>query len=359
MAVTALVASLLGAPARAQETPEAHIARGIAFRNEGQDEAALREFRAAWEATHPVRALAQMALAEQALGNWLDAETHLTEALAATSDPWIARNLGALRESLAEVREHVSRFDVRCNVEGAELVIAGEVRGVLPLPAPLRVATGPLTFTVRAPGRVATTRTVTITSAAPLREVVTLEPAPAAPAPAPAVEVRPPAPAAAPPPPARDPTPTRATAAPTLRYVGLVLLGTGGVALIVSGVFTGLNLGDASSTASATQTSAEPYAAWWRQQAATPAGTSADDLCARARAGSTSDDAQVRDLCDHLSTTATIALTSGIAGGALAVTGAVLALTARRSEAAPAAARVRVSPWLASRVGGASVTVVW
>ncbi len=353
MVGTALIVSLLGAPALGQETPEARIARGVALRQEGRDEAALLEFRAAWESSRSPRALAQMALAEQALGSWLDAETHLTAALAEGSDPWIARNLGPLRESLAEVREHVSRFDVRCDVAGAELVIAGEVRGALPLAAPLRVATGPLTFTVRAPGHVAATRTVVITSAVPLRETVTLEPV------APVVAPQVPAAAIAPPtaPPASDRP--HAAPTPTSRYVGYALLGTGVAALVVSGVFIGLNLSAAGSSESATSSSAEPYASWWRLQAASPANASADDLCASARAGSTASDAQVRDLCDRLSTTATAALVSGIVGGALAVTGTVLAVTSRSSEARPSAVTVRMSPWLAAQLGGASVRVTW
>jgi hypothetical protein len=353
---TALIVSLLGAPALCQETPEARIARGVALRQEGRDEAALQEFRAVWESSRSARALAQMALAEQALGSWLDAEAHLTAALADATDPWIARNLGPLRESLAEVHEHLSRFDVRCDVAGAELVIAGEVRGALPLPAPLRVATGPLTFTVRAPGHVAATRTVVITSAVPLRETVTLEPVPpvvasAVPA-VPAVSVAPPAA-----PHASDRPHTAPT--PTLRYVGYALLGTGVAALVVSGVFTGLNLSAAGSTESATSSSAEPYAAWWRHQAASPPNASADELCSSARAGSTANDAQVRDLCDRLSSTATIALASGIAGGALALAGAVIALTSRSSEARPTAVTVRMSPWLSAQLGGASVHVNW
>jgi len=69
------------------------------------------------------------------------------------------------------------------------------------------------------------------------------------------------------------------------------------------------------------------------------------------------DAAYVRDLCASTERTATVALAAGIAGGALAVTGLVLALTAR--PAARPTARWGATPWLARGAGGASVSVAW
>src|SRR5688572_1092503 len=53
------------------------IDRGVEQRKAGDDRAALELFRRAFELNGSGQALAQMALAEQALGRWLDAHQHL------------------------------------------------------------------------------------------------------------------------------------------------------------------------------------------------------------------------------------------------------------------------------------------
>jgi hypothetical protein len=61
-------------------------------------------------AEHPsARTLAQMGLAEGSLQRWVDAEGHLTAALAAHGTPWIEnrRNREALEQALAAVRGHI------------------------------------------------------------------------------------------------------------------------------------------------------------------------------------------------------------------------------------------------------------
>ena len=53
MVGTALIVSLLGAPALGQETPEARIARGVALRQEGRDEAAPQHCDACLSGDYP------------------------------------------------------------------------------------------------------------------------------------------------------------------------------------------------------------------------------------------------------------------------------------------------------------------
>src|SRR5258707_14137266 len=89
---------LCPAIARSQ-TADEHIARGVALRQRGDDEAALAELRQAYDMGHGARAQGQVALAEQALGHWADAERDLTAALASASDPWGARNRVVLETS--------------------------------------------------------------------------------------------------------------------------------------------------------------------------------------------------------------------------------------------------------------------
>src|SRR5437763_4760244 len=118
---------------------EALIKRGLELREKGDDEAALREFRRAHELSRSGRALAQVALAEQALGHWVDAEAHLTEAMRRDREPWIARNMRLLRQALADIQSHLGSLELSGAAGGAEVLINGARAGTLPLGAALRV----------------------------------------------------------------------------------------------------------------------------------------------------------------------------------------------------------------------------
>ena len=89
----------------AQTSPAAEadkfVARGIELREKGKDDEALDAFRRAYELSKGGRALAQVALAEQALGRWLEAEAHLRAALDFKQDKWLASNLSALESALS------------------------------------------------------------------------------------------------------------------------------------------------------------------------------------------------------------------------------------------------------------------
>lgn len=160
--------------AAAQEDADAMIAEGVSLRGEGRDAEALERFERAHEHTPTPRALAQIALAEQALGRWVDAHDHLLEALGQTSDPWIAAHRDALDGALARIREHVGHLEVVEGVEGAEVRINGEAVGVLPLASPLTVPVGTVVLEVRAPGHVAFQRSIQVRAGGRARERVVL-----------------------------------------------------------------------------------------------------------------------------------------------------------------------------------------
>jgi Flp pilus assembly protein TadD len=68
------------------------IAHGIELRNTQRDHEALTVFQRATAEQRTPRAVAQLGLCEHALGMWVEAESHLQEALRATQDPWIVKN---------------------------------------------------------------------------------------------------------------------------------------------------------------------------------------------------------------------------------------------------------------------------
>src|SRR3569832_91379 len=89
LAGTALMGFLGVAAALAtEESDDAVIARGVALRKEGDDQAARDLFMKVYERSHSARAAGQLGLAEQALGRWEEAEAHLREALRSPNDSW-------------------------------------------------------------------------------------------------------------------------------------------------------------------------------------------------------------------------------------------------------------------------------
>jgi hypothetical protein len=124
----------------------------VELRKQGQDAEALALFERANALRRSPRALVQIALAQQALGQWRQAEEGLTDALRNADDPWILRHRVHLEEGLAVIQSHLCSLQVESNVDGAEVWIRGEPLGRLPLDRPLRVVAGDVTVEVRATG---------------------------------------------------------------------------------------------------------------------------------------------------------------------------------------------------------------
>ena len=175
----ALVAALVAAPrvSRADDADsDAHILRGVELRRAGKNGEALAEFQAAYSLVPTPRARVQIALALQALGDWLGAERGLEEGLERADDPWIAQYRAALGGALATVRAHIGRLLVEVNVTQGELLLNGVVVHALPLRDPVRVLAGDLDVEARAPGYAPVRGTVHVEAGAELRETITLEP---------------------------------------------------------------------------------------------------------------------------------------------------------------------------------------
>lgn len=193
------------------------IAKGVELRERGKDEEALALFKRAHAKSATPRARAQVALAEQALGMWIDAERDLSAALGAANDVWIAKHRAALEGALATVKRHLGDLEVR-GQDGAEVYLDGVRLGTAP--GPFRVEAGRRMLEIRARGFVSTTRGVEIPAAGIARETVALVAERTKEAPG-----EPPAPAA-------EPNAPKTSSQPIL---GWSLVGAGG-ALVVVGV---------------------------------------------------------------------------------------------------------------------------
>ena len=201
--------AVIAAPAAAfaggdEAAADAAIRRGIDLRKLGRDQDALEEFRKAYAVAKTPRALAQIGLAEQALGRWVDAEADLDQAMANKTDPWIRKNGATLSGALDVIHRHLGSLEV-IGPEGAELRVDGRAVGTLPLAKPARVPIGNPTVELRKPGFFPVTRPVSIAVGELTRESMDLQ----------AVAVATPSPpSASPPARSRDPalSPIRAPA---------------------------------------------------------------------------------------------------------------------------------------------------
>lgn len=145
-----------------------------ALRDQRKDLEALAIFQSAAEKCPSPRATALIGSTLQALGRWVEAEVQLVDALSAADDPWIQPRREALVVALDVVRSHLGSLEVMSNAVGAELFINGIAAGKLPQSAPLRVVAGVSTIEVRATGRAAVIRTVSVPAGGLARETVEL-----------------------------------------------------------------------------------------------------------------------------------------------------------------------------------------
>ena len=118
--------------AASPETAEEWNALGVKHRKRLEPERALDAFRRAHELAPTARSRGQMGFVEHDLGRYLEAEQHLSEALAAERDPWVIRNRKFLVEALALTRSHLGRVIVD-GPPGAAVSVGGAPVGTLPL----------------------------------------------------------------------------------------------------------------------------------------------------------------------------------------------------------------------------------
>jgi hypothetical protein len=169
-----LVARVEPSLAETSDRAEALIRRGVESRKAGHDEQALDAFRSSYQTKPTPRALAQMGMAEQALGRWVEGERDLKGALTSPTDPWIARNLVTLEKSLTTVSEHLGSVQIVGTPAGARVALDEREVGKLPLESAARAPAGEVMVTVSASGFADISRKVTVVPGGLVREVIAL-----------------------------------------------------------------------------------------------------------------------------------------------------------------------------------------
>lgn len=170
-----------GPKAASAAEAEALLQRGIELRKVGDDRAALALFERAFALGGSARALAQWALAEQALGLWLDADEHLEQALVEKTDPWISAHRATLEAALQEITSQLGALELSCNVVGAEVRVDGRVLGRTPLNGPVKLVAGANVIQVASQGYFDVVRSVNVDAGQLSRLNVILTSRPASP----------------------------------------------------------------------------------------------------------------------------------------------------------------------------------
>jgi len=165
----------LGAIAGAADY-ESLMRDAVSKRRAGDDTAALKLFQQAYELNKTAKALAQIGLAEQALGKWSAADKHLRQALeTGGTDPWIKKNHSAIDASLVTIANHVGQLDVVGQPAGADVRIDGESVGQLPIGHPIVVTAGGVAIEVSARGYLPILRSTIVSAGKLTRELFNLQ----------------------------------------------------------------------------------------------------------------------------------------------------------------------------------------
>ena len=140
---------------------ESQIRQGLELRRQGLDARALPFFENAYRLSRNARTAAQLGMAEMALGYWVEADRHLTEALTVADHPWVSKNKDTLDEARAKVRAMIGQLTIT-GPAGAEVLVNGLAVGRLPLAGPIPLGKGVIEVELRSPGYASTSKSVTL-----------------------------------------------------------------------------------------------------------------------------------------------------------------------------------------------------
>ena len=166
---------MLAASPSAEE--ERLLKKGVKLREAGDERHAVVELQQAYDLARSPKAAGQLGLSEWALGRWVEAESHVTEALKATNDPFLRdkQRRQVLEQALNTIQGHLGTLEIAGEPTGAEVVVAGKIVGRFPLAESLRACAGPVDIEVSADGYESDKRTITLSAGQYQRILVRLK----------------------------------------------------------------------------------------------------------------------------------------------------------------------------------------
>jgi hypothetical protein len=133
------------------EDPESLIRQGVELRRQGKETRAEGYIRRAYQLAATPRTAAQLGLVELALKNYVDSDTHLSEALR-TRDAWVIEHKQILEESRATARKHLLRVELTAAPKGTTYALEGADALALPADGVLWLAPAAASLQLEAVG---------------------------------------------------------------------------------------------------------------------------------------------------------------------------------------------------------------
>jgi len=221
---------------RAQPLPSAQATReastrfqkGVEFYRDAEYQAALLEFKRAYELSPNYRVLYNLGQASRELKDHASALTSFERYLAEGGREIEPRRRRDVEKWIEELRPKVARMSVLTSVPGAEVTVDDVPSGTTPLPAPLRVNAGRRKVQATLSGHQPVQRLVDLAGADDATVTLELTPVPSAPL------------VVAPPPEPPRPAPAKVAAPPpsgsSWPWVGLASTGALGTATVILGI---------------------------------------------------------------------------------------------------------------------------
>jgi len=161
-------------PAATAEARE-RFQRGVALYREGSFDAALAEFKRAYEIAPNYRILYNLAQVQVERHDSVAALTLFSQYLQQGGAEIEAERRAQVERDMQSLRGRVADLTIESNVAGAQLTIDGVEAGTLPLAGPIQVNSGVRQITVAKPGYQNVSKSVTIAGAQPIKLTLTLQ----------------------------------------------------------------------------------------------------------------------------------------------------------------------------------------
>lgn len=158
----ALAAPALGADDRAREEARARFQAGVQLFHEGSLDAALAEFRKAYQLAPSFRVLYNIAQVQAELHDYVEALKSFRQYLGEGGAEVPADRRTQVEGEIQKLERRVSVLEISTNVSGAAILIDDVPVGTTPLGAPLLVNAGTRRITATRAGRVTTARSLTV-----------------------------------------------------------------------------------------------------------------------------------------------------------------------------------------------------
>ena len=184
LAISSSSASVAAQPAPQPSTPSASVTtearerfqRGVTLYREGSFDAALAEFKRAYEIAPNYRVLYNLAQVQVERHDSVAALTLFGQYLQQGGNEIEADRRAQVERDMQSLRGRVADLTVESNVSGAQLTIDGVEAGTLPLAGPVQVNSGVRQIVLAKPGYQSASKSLTIAGAQPLKITLTLDP---------------------------------------------------------------------------------------------------------------------------------------------------------------------------------------